>query len=185
MRGIINTKIWALVGLVLLTTGRNGFAAVAANVWANAAHYDFGSSRTNLSAIEDSIRTAPIKAYGEYEDELITLLRTPGATHASKDFACRMLRLVGSKKCIPVVADLLTDERMGNMARYALQGLPFSQVDDALRSALAETHGPQRAGLISSIAARSVRAMPPPMPLDFCRAYAIPDQSVNFHHMRS
>lgn len=129
-------------------------AEQSADVWASVVKYEFGASRTNLYAIEEEIRSAPAKKYGQYEEKLLSLLNAQGATYEAKDFACRMLRVVGSEKCVAVLAGLLTDEKMAHMARYAIQGLPFASVDDALRNALGNAKGNQKVGIISSIAVR-------------------------------
>ncbi|OGV67022.1 MAG: hypothetical protein A2283_01220 [Lentisphaerae bacterium RIFOXYA12_FULL_48_11] len=148
-------KLFFVVMILCVAAGRYSVAAdQAADTWASVAKYEFGASRTNLYAIEEEVRSAPAKKYGQYEEKILALLNTPGATYEAKDFACRMLRVVGSEKCVPVLAPLLTDEKMAHMARYAIQGLPFSSVDEALRSALGKAKGNQKVGVISSIAAR-------------------------------
>ena len=145
------------LGIMVMCIAVERYAVAAdqsADSWTSVVKYEFGSSRTNLYAIEEDIRSAPAKKYGQYEEKLLALLNTQGATYEAKDFACRMLRIVGSEKCVPVLFDLLVDEKMAHMARYAIQGLPFSSVDEALRNALGKAKGNQKVGIISSIAAR-------------------------------
>ncbi len=122
--------------------------------WDSLAKYEFGNYPPNLSALETEIGVAPAGQFEQYEDKLLGLLNTQNATCEAKEFACRMLRLVGSEKCVPVLAGFLADEKMGHMSRYALQGLPFPSVDEALRNALAKTTGMQKAGVITSLGAR-------------------------------
>ena len=130
--------------------------AVAADQagWDSLAKYEFGKYSPNLCALETEIRVAPAGQFEQYEDKLLVLLNTQNATCEAKQFACRMLRLVGSGKCVPVLAGFLADEKMAHMSRYALQGLPLPSVDDALRNALGMTTGMQKAGVISSLGVR-------------------------------
>lgn len=133
-----------------------GMCAVAADQedWDSLAKYEFGKYSPNLCALETEIRVAPAGRFGQYEDKLLVLLNTQNVTCEAKQFACRMLRLVGSEKCVPVLAGFLADEKMGHMSRYALQGLPFPSVDEALRNALSKTTGMRKAGVISSLGVR-------------------------------
>ncbi|MEI6605309.1 MAG: HEAT repeat domain-containing protein [Verrucomicrobiota bacterium] len=133
-----------------------GGCAVAADQasWESLAEYEFGKYTPNICALETEIRVAPAGQFEQYEDKLLVLLNTQNSSREAKQFACRMLRLVGSEKCVPVLAGFLADEKLGHMSRYALQGLPFPSVDDALRNALAKTTGMQQAGVISSLGVR-------------------------------
>ncbi len=76
------------------------------------------------------------------------------ATTAAKDYACRGLQLVGSKKAIPALVSLLSDPHLDTLARTALEAMPYDEVDRALRKALPRLHGPQLAGAIVSIGVR-------------------------------
>ncbi len=139
--------------MLLMMVGRCAVAAEEAG-WDSLAKYEFGKYSPNICALETEIRVAPAGRVEQYEDKLLVLLNTQNATCEAKQFACRMLRLVGSGKCVPVLAGFLADEKMGHMSRYALQGLPFPSVDDALRNALGKTTGMQKAGVISSLGVR-------------------------------
>ena len=154
------------MAILLMMVGECAVAADQAS-WDSLAKYEFGKYSPNLWALETEIRVAPARESEQYEDKLLVLLNTPNATYEAKDFACRMLRLVGSERCVPVLAGFLTDAKMGHMSRYALQGLPFPSVDEALRNALDETTGMQQAGVISSLGvrkdARSVLLLKPLM----------------------
>jgi len=144
MRSAMMLKVFIGSMIVMAFAGSFSVAAEqSADVWASIIKYEFGQSRTNLYAIEEEIRASAPKTYGQYEDKLLALLNASGATYEAKDFACRMLRIVGSEKCVPVLAELLADEKMSHMARYAIQGFPFSSVDEAFRNALAKAKSGQ------------------------------------------
>jgi HEAT repeat protein len=87
------------------------------------------------------------------EEELITILQGDGDWMA-KQQACRELRHIGTQQCIPALTPLLTDEHLSHMARYAMEDMPFPEVDAALREALNATSGMQKMGVIISLGAR-------------------------------
>ncbi|MDP6044447.1 MAG: HEAT repeat domain-containing protein, partial [Phycisphaerae bacterium] len=121
--------------------------------------YKFGESRVALAAIEDEIRTT--KDTRAIEAELLKALNSPKATFECKQFVCRMLRRIGTETSVPSLAKLLTDEKLSNMARFALQGMAGASVDSVLNAALAKTTGQIRIGMIGTIAARGdAKAVP-------------------------
>jgi len=87
------------------------------------------------------------------------------ATTAAKDYACRGLQLVGSKKAIPALVRLLSDPHLDTLARTALEAMPYDEVDRALRQALPRLKGARLAGAIVSIGVRrdplAVRVLEP------------------------
>jgi HEAT repeat protein len=114
--------------------------------------YKFGASRVALAAIEDEIRkTKDTKAI---ETELLKALNSSKATFECKQFVCRMLRRIGTDASVDSLAKLLTDEKLSNMARFALQGMAGDSVDKVLRDALGKTTGPVRVGIIGTVGAR-------------------------------
>jgi len=114
--------------------------------------YKFGASRATLAAIEEEIRkTKDTKAI---ETELLKALNSAKATFECKQFVCRMLRRIGTDASVDSLAKLLTDKKLSNMARFALQGMSGDAVDKVLRDALSKTSGEIRVGMIGTIAAR-------------------------------
>lgn len=148
--------VWAVLFVAIAGMVKCAAAVepATAEVWASAAKYEFGQSRTNLAVIEEEVRATAVKKYGALEDKLLALIKTPGVTYDAKDFACRMLRIVGSEKCLPAMSEFITDEKTSHIGRYAIEGLPGSGVDDVLRNALAKTKGSQKIGVIGSIGVR-------------------------------
>jgi len=117
--------------------------------------YDWGQSRLPLTEVSDKIR----EAYGEpaklkeIEKSLIAVLASD-ATYAGKQFVCRELSIIGTEQSVPTLAKMLTDEKLSDMARYALERIPGAAVDAALREALSKTTGKVKVGIINSLGER-------------------------------
>ena len=94
------------------------------------------------------------------ETQLITVLQSR-ASWLEKNAACWELKRVGTVRCIPALAALLTDERLSHTARYALESLPSPEAGAALLQALGKTTGPVRVGLIQSLGVRKEPAAVP------------------------
>ncbi|MCX8156065.1 MAG: HEAT repeat domain-containing protein [Verrucomicrobiae bacterium] len=87
------------------------------------------------------------------EAELLGVLKS-NADRSAKAAACRQLAIVGGASAVPVLAELLTDEELSHMARYALEPNPAPAVNPALREALGKTRGRLKVGIISSLGMR-------------------------------
>jgi HEAT repeat protein len=119
--------------------------------------YDYGKSRQSLAAIEAEIRTASPASYGRIEAKLLQTLRSPQITFAGKQFVCRMLRRVGSAQSVPALSQMLVDEKLSHMARFALLHMPAPEAGDALRKGLARTSGDLKIGIVGSLGQRGDR----------------------------
>ena len=75
--------------------------------------------------------------------------------------ACQQLRISGTVQSVPALAAVLGDERVGQAARYALEGMPYAEASTALREALGKTSGVIKAGLIDSVGRRRDTAATP------------------------
>lgn len=94
------------------------------------------------------------------EAELIAALRSEASLREKMD-ACRELAVVGTQAAIPVLAELLCDEKLSHMARYALEPIPEGAVDDALLAALPKASGRTLVGIVASLGVRrSAKAVP-------------------------
>lgn len=116
--------------------------------------YDFGKSRNALVAIEDEIRNASPARKQVIEGKLLEVLKSGRATYAARQFVCRILRQTGTEESVPVLAKFLTDEKLSHMARFALQQMPYGEVDRVLLGALDKAGDKTKIGIISSIAQR-------------------------------
>lgn len=87
------------------------------------------------------------------ERELIALLRSD-APKGEKAVACKQLSLYGSSEAVPELAKFLTDEQLASWARIALEAIPGSAADEALRKATESAQGNLLIGVINSIGVR-------------------------------
>lgn len=86
---------------------------------------------------------------------------TSDASLEAKAEACRVLAYEGRPDAVPVLAPMLTDEKLSHLARYALEPMPYPEAGAALREALGKTSGRLKAGIISSLAVRKDRQAVP------------------------
>jgi HEAT repeat protein len=118
--------------------------------------YDWGQSRAALVEFSDKLREAygDKKKLSKIEDSLLDVLSSSDSTLAGKQFACRQLGIIGTKRSVPALAKMLTGEETSDMARYALERITDAAVDDALREALPKTTGKIQVGIINSLGQR-------------------------------
>jgi len=116
--------------------------------------YDWGQSRLALTELEGIIRKAHGNAaeMATIEQKLLDVLGS--AKRAGKQWICRQLSLIGTKRSVPVLAKLLTDAEMSDMARYALERISDPSVDEALRAALPKAKGKMKIGIVNSLGQR-------------------------------
>ena len=126
----------------------------APDQWKEVAKLEFGADSTAASSLQTLIMDADAEQYPVLEKKLLDLLGDEKATDLGRDFACRMLRLVGTSASVPALSKLLTDEKSADSARYALQLIPGAETDAALRAAMGTLKGKAKAGLIGTISAR-------------------------------
>ncbi len=125
-----------------------------ADLVAKTLDYDWNKSRKPLIAVEDAVKTASPAQRRQLEAMLLDALQSPQATPACKDFCCRQLGRVGTTKSVAPLVALLNDEKLGDMARYALQEIPSPAVDAALREALKTLKGRNLTGAINTLGIR-------------------------------
>lgn len=120
--------------------------------------YDFGDSREALTTLSDKIR----QAYGKtdelkaIEKGLLSVLQSD-AKYAGKQYVCRELSIIGTDESVPVLASMLTDEKLSDMARYALERIPGDAADKALLEALPKAEGKAKVGIVNSLGERGYR----------------------------
>ncbi|MCC6144980.1 MAG: HEAT repeat domain-containing protein [Candidatus Hydrogenedentes bacterium] len=93
-------------------------------------------------------------------DDPIAVLQSD-AGFDQKTLACHTLQRYGGEDAVPILAALLTDEKLSHIARLAMETMPFPSVDEALRDALAKTEGTLRIGIINSLGHRKDTAAVP------------------------
>ncbi len=94
---------------------------------------------------------------GAIEQKLIDALGRSG--EAGRGAICRLLRVIGTDKCVPAVASLLADPESSHFARYALQAIGSDAALGAMLEAAGRTSGALRVGLVNSLAERRYEPM--------------------------
>lgn len=87
------------------------------------------------------------------ERELIAVLRSD-APAADKAITCKLLAIYGSGQAVTELAPLLADEHLASWSRIALEAIPGSAADEALRKSLDSLKGQLLVGAINSIGVR-------------------------------
>jgi len=120
--------------------------------------YDWGGDRGSLMGIDASIVAAHGNAekLTEIEQALLEVLQSDAPIPA-KEYICRQLALIGTDRSVPVLAAMLLDAELSDRARLALEAIPTTVADDALRAALDKVQGDQRAGIVNSLDERKKR----------------------------
>ncbi len=95
------------------------------------------------------------------EESLIAVLTSPDSSKADKAITCKKLAVFGSKDAVPALAALLGDEQLISWARIALESIPGSEADEALRKATGTLKGRSLIGVINSIGVRRDMAAVP------------------------
>lgn len=94
------------------------------------------------------------------EPDLIRTLRSE-APPADKAIACKFLAIKGTRAAVPALAPLLADKELASWARIALEAIPDSTADAALRDAASQLQGRLLVGVLNSINfRRDVQAVP-------------------------
>jgi HEAT repeat protein len=138
-----------------LFTGASSVEARLDPALQNITTYTFGESREPLSVVEDRVR----ESQGNSEERLklekqFAEILDSDATYECKEFICRQLRVIGTRESVPALKKLLEDEKLSDMARYALQQNPCPEAGKALRDCLRRTGGKVRIGIINSLGER-------------------------------
>jgi hypothetical protein len=116
--------------------------------------FDWGSDRAPLAPIEAAaVAAKDSSAQAALEQKLLGALGG-NLNRAGKDFVCRLLVLVGSGAAAPVLAKWLGSAEDAQLARFALERIPGSEVRQVLIDALNNLKGDQLLGAISSLGAR-------------------------------
>ena len=101
-----------------------------------------------------------VPATKEQENKLIAVLKSD-APRKEKADACRLLSIIGTKDAVGPLAALLGDEELSHMARYGLEPIADSAVDEAFRDALGKLKGRPLVGVIGSVGVRrDAKAVP-------------------------
>lgn len=117
--------------------------------------YDF-QDRSAVEAIQKLVQQSEgdkAKA-AQIEARLIPVLEDPAASFAGKQEACHLLWVIGSARSVPALKKMLADEKLSDIARYALERNSDPSAGKALRTALMTATGKTKVGLINSLGER-------------------------------
>jgi HEAT repeat protein len=117
--------------------------------------YDWGKDRSTLQALDDAVAAAHSDAASRktLETRLVAVIKSD-APRAAKDAVCRQLSLIGSADAVPALAELLANQELSQMGRYALERIPDAAAVAALRGALPKAEGLLKVGVINSLGVR-------------------------------
>ncbi len=157
---------WAATGQVTIPIPGNwpstAAAAVVVGVDPDAilkavADYRFGKDRKALAMVEQLVNysmsikgDAAVAARGQLAAKIAAAIK-PDAAPEVKNFLCQQLGMLSATEQVPLLASLLTDEKVSQMARYALEQIPGPAAARALRDALGTTNGRIKVGIINSL----------------------------------
>ena len=139
----------------LASSGKGSDMAELEKLLATVKAYDWGQSRADLTELSDIIK----KAHGnkaelaKLEKALLSVLESD-ARQAGKQYVCRELSIIGTEQSVEVLGGMLADEKTSDMARYALERIPGTAVDDALRGSLRKAKGNAKIGIVNSLGQR-------------------------------
>jgi HEAT repeat protein len=141
-------KLLATVMIVCL------FAEVSlGDVWQDLAKYQYGDGQAADEA-DKVLQQTPVAQHAAIEDSLIAVVAAKDATPDGKALACRMLQQIGTEKCIPSVAGLLTDDVLSHYARLVLERMANANADAAMRAALDSAPDQVKIGIAGSLGVR-------------------------------
>lgn len=106
-----------------------------------------------LLAVTSARAADGFKVSPEKEKELIAVLRSD-APPQDKAIACKKLAIDGSSEAVGDLAKLLSDPQLASWSRIALEAIPGSASDEALRKASESLEGNLLVGVLNSIGVR-------------------------------
>ncbi|MCP5064028.1 MAG: HEAT repeat domain-containing protein, partial [Ignavibacteriae bacterium] len=117
--------------------------------------YEIGQDRSNItkfSQLVDSLSKGK-ENRAIAEENILDFLKTD-ATFASKQFACRELRIIGSEKSVSTLTEMLLEDKTTNIAKYALENIPGKVIDETLIKMLPKASKKVKLGIINTLAVR-------------------------------
>ena len=124
-----------------------------AKIVAGAATYAPGQSREPFRRLEELVRDPSPGVRKHLEAGLVRLL-APTSTFEARRFACKQLGIIGSRRALPALAELLKAEETAGIACLALTTYPAGKADEILRAALPSAPGAARVQIINTLGDR-------------------------------
>lgn len=122
-------------------------------------NYNFGDERVALMEFNDLLIESlnSQKNLEVFADQMIKILESD-ATLDGKDFICRRLAELKSEKTIDVLISMIQNPKTINMARYALDKMPFDSINDKLINELSNSTPPAQVAIINSLGDRKSKS---------------------------
>lgn len=160
-------SIWILSGLLLAApqgqqSASKADLAAAKKLLAQIAKYDYGKSRAALTGLDDLLRRSrdDAKLISALEDEFDRFLQRD-VSFAAKQYICEKLSLTGTRRSLPVLKQLLADEKTSEMALFALTRIPDEATVPVLLAALDSAGGKLSIAVMDALAwKKSATAVP-------------------------
>ena len=154
----MNKRLFVVVAYVgagaLLAQAPAGVDEVLAQV----GKYEYGHSREPLAKLSDLVRASLVSSSQTRQMETaLDRLLDSDATRDGKEAVCRELSVMGSERSVPVLARLLDQPPLAEMARYALERIAGPAADAALVDALANADGNTRIGIVNTLGRHRAR----------------------------
>ena len=112
----------------------------------------FAAAVSAALLLSGSTLRAQNSLFDAQEDDLIGVLQS--GQPSDKAVACKKLAVVGTDKAVPELAKLLSDPQLASWSRIALEAIPGSAPEAALREAINSLKGRLLVGAINSIGVR-------------------------------
>ncbi len=120
--------------------------------------YDYGDSREPLSELRQLVQAnLDLEAARQQIEQAMIELLASDATFAGKQFVSEQLSIIGTAASVPVLTSLLSDERVSDVALFALQRIPGPGVDAALLGSLASADRMSRIAIINTLGERRAK----------------------------
>ena len=153
------------ISVLSFAQGTKGdIAAAVRTALGEMVEYDYGGDRGLLTEVRVLVQSTlnSDDLAGPVEEALVEFL-VSDANFAGKQFVCEQLSLIGTKRAVPTLTQLLSAAETADIALYALQRIPESAAGKALRDALGDAEGGAKIGIINALGergdARSVGAI--------------------------
>lgn len=154
----MKTSFFVLGCVVLLASGAS--AQTVDDLLAQTAKWQADTNRTPLLTLSQMVQKAQPAQRRDLEQKFIAFLKSDAGL-PGKDFVCKQLSVAGSDASVPVLIGMLNDPKTADMGRYALERIPGSAVDRALRDALPKSSGKVRIGIVNTVGIRRDAAAVP------------------------
>jgi len=129
--------------------------------------YDFGKDRTFLFVIDEAIRQSAKKPQQRKKlaNDLVDVAMDEDAAYGARELALRRIELIGDGPQVNKIEKLLEhkDERLAEMARESIAGIPADRSNRALLKALETSKGKLQIGIIHALGERQVKGAVKPL----------------------